>query len=126
LEIKKKYCTCVVTLKVVQNIEDGTFTDKLDAEAALATTATTISEAIIEGTLLKQIQAAIDIYNKDYAVSNAQKIQYFKVLNKEFSNLGNKPELTPTMKLKRKVVYETFAKEIESMYSGEYDSMKQK
>ena len=59
------------------------------------------------------IQKAIDTYNKE-AVSNAQKIQKFAILDCDFSVPGN--ELTSTQKLKRGVVTEKFKAVIDGMY----------
>jgi len=52
--------------------------------------------------------------DKDYCVSNAQKIQKFKILKQDFSEQNN--EITPTMKLKRNEIIKNYAQEIESMY----------
>jgi len=62
------------------------------------------------------IQNTLNNYNndKDYCVSNAQKIQKFKILKQDFSEQNN--EITPTMKLKRNEIIKNYAKEIESMY----------
>ena len=48
------------------------------------------------------------------ATSNAQKIRKWALLNRDFSESGG--ELTPTMKVKRRVVCEKYAREIESFY----------
>ena len=59
------------------------------------------------------IEAAIAAYNKT-AISNAQKIQKYTILDTDFSVPGG--ELTATQKLKRNVVVEKYAKDIEAMY----------
>ena len=43
-----------------------------------------------------------------------EQIKKFKILNKEFSQEGG--ELTPTLKVRRTVIYERYAKDIDSMY----------
>lgn len=49
--------------------------------------------------------------------SNAQIVQKWTLLSHDFSEKTD--ELTPTMKLKRSVVAEKFAAEIEKMYAGD-------
>ena len=66
--------------------------------------------------MLKYIEQAI-VKRNQRATSNAQKIQKFKVLPKDFSVGGG--ELGPTLKLKRQVVVKEYAALIESMYEGD-------
>ena len=58
------------------------------------------------------IQGKVEEINKSLA--RVQAIKKFMILPQELSIEGN--ELTPTMKLKRRIVNEKYAKEIESMY----------
>lgn len=62
------------------------------------------------------MQEGIDRANEK-AISKAQRIIKFHILNDEFSIANG--VLTPTLKVKRKEVYKKFNKEIESMYSGD-------
>lgn len=62
----------------------------------------------------KHIQQGIDTYNEKFSISNAQKIQKFYVLPNAFSVETN--ELTPTLKLKRKVIMTKYQHEINEMY----------
>ncbi|XP_078266035.1 long-chain-fatty-acid--CoA ligase ACSBG2-like isoform X2 [Rhinoraja longicauda] len=62
----------------------------------------------------KAIQDAIDIVNKD-ATSNAQRIQKWIILDKDFSVTGG--ELGPTMKLRRHFVTEMYKDAIDSLYN---------
>lgn len=62
----------------------------------------------------EQIQRGIDTYNESHSVSNAQKIQKFHVLPSAFSVEGG--ELTPTLKVKRKVILSKYEDEIAAMY----------
>ena len=60
-----------------------------------------------------EIDLAVKEANK--AVSNAEAIRKFSILPVDFTE--DTGELTPTMKVKRKVVAEKFASEIEALYS---------
>ena len=59
------------------------------------------------------ISAEVDAVNKK--VAKFEKIGRFKVLEKDFTVKTG--ELTPTMKMKRKLVNEMYAKEIEEVYA---------
>ena len=96
------------------NLDDGTFHDELFGEAKeVNPKITSVKEAIKCPTWKSYIETGIKTYNAQ-APSNAQKIQKFTILPTDFSIPGG--ELTPTMKLKRNVVNEVYAKEIEAMY----------
>ena len=73
-----------------------------------------VEEVSKEESVIQLIQGAIDSYNSR-AVSNAQKVQKFVILNTDFSVPGG--EITETQKLKRKIVAEKYEQEIESMYT---------
>ncbi len=60
----------------------------------------------------KLFEQEIATQMKDYA--RVEQIRKFKLLDKEWSQATG--ELTPTMKVKRKVINQKYAKEIESMY----------
>jgi len=64
--------------------------------------------------LIGHIQEHVDKVNKNLA--RVEQIKKFKVLDKPFSIEGG--ELTPTLKVKRKVVNENYADEIETLYVG--------
>lgn len=61
-----------------------------------------------------EIAAAVEDANQ--AVSRAEQIRKFTILPHDFSEAGG--ELTPTMKVKRKVVVESYSDEIEALYAG--------
>ena len=63
--------------------------------------------------LLTELQQAIDLANA--GVSQAEAIKKWLVLTADFSEAAG--ELTPTMKLKRNVIAEEFAREVESLYA---------
>jgi long-chain acyl-CoA synthetase len=58
------------------------------------------------------VQAAVDEVNRD--LSRFEQIKRFAVLPREFS--AEEGEVTPTLKLKRRVIEERFAAEIEELY----------
>jgi long-chain acyl-CoA synthetase len=64
-----------------------------------------------------EIQRAVDEVNSHLA--RVETIKKFHVLERPFSIDGG--ELTPTMKVKRKVVHEKYAREIDAMYAGDHD-----
>jgi long-chain-fatty-acid--CoA ligase ACSBG len=64
---------------------------------------------------MKAIQDGIDLYNKKGAISQAQRIGKWKLLPRDFTQLGG--ELGPTMKLKRPFVVEKYAAEIDELYA---------
>ena len=114
---RKKYLSCLITLKVVQNKETQEFSNELDTLAQdVDPECKTVDDAKKSEKWKSYIQNAIDIYNKDpdYCVSNAQKIQYYRILNGDFGVESG--ELTATMKLKRPIVSKKFADTIDSMY----------
>ncbi|MEQ3552223.1 AMP-dependent synthetase/ligase [Pseudonocardia nematodicida] len=63
--------------------------------------------------LRSEIATAVEEANQ--AVSRAEQIRKFRILPADFSEAGG--ELTPTMKVKRKVVLESHGDEIEALYS---------
>jgi long-chain acyl-CoA synthetase len=62
--------------------------------------------------LRTEIQAAIDDANK--AVSHAEAIKKFAILDEDFTEKGG--QLTPTMKLRRHIVMEQYAAQIAALY----------
>ena len=67
---------------------------------------TTAADLVSDGELVGEIQDAIDEANK--LVSHAEAIKKFRILPVDFSE--DTGELTPTMKLKRNVVHESFCR----------------
>lgn len=61
-----------------------------------------------------EVQAAVDEANS--AVSAAEQIKKFRILPVDFTEHGG--ELTPTLKLKRPVVAQRYADEIDALYAG--------
>jgi long-chain acyl-CoA synthetase len=73
-------------------------------------------DADAEAALLQQaLQPAVDHVNRDLA--RPEQIKRFAVLSRDFSE--SEGEVTPTLKLKRRVCLEHFADEIERLYADE-------
>ncbi|XP_010778688.1 long-chain-fatty-acid--CoA ligase ACSBG1 [Notothenia coriiceps] len=117
---KRKFLTMLLTLKCCSDTETMEPTEELSGEAVqlcrqLGSQATTVSD-IIEGKdkeVYRTIQEAINRVNST-ATSNAQCIQKWAILRKDFSVSGG--ELGPTMKLRRPVVLKMYQQVIESLY----------
>merc|ERR1712232_101510 len=117
---KRKYNVAVVTLKAVGANGEMPGTDDLDAGAKrINPEVTTISKAMDDKAWIDAITAAITAANKNgkCCPNNAFKIQKFTILPTNFSEEGN--QLTPTKKLKRKVVETQYAKMIDKLYAEE-------
>jgi len=70
------------------------------------------AELIAKPEVNKLIEQEIAAQMRDYA--RVEQIRKFKLLETEWSQVTG--ELTPTMKVKRKIVNQKYAGEIESMY----------
>jgi len=120
---KKKYVTCLVTLKCVMDPDTGEPQDELlpqakQAVADLGSQCTKVSEIVEQKdkAVFTAIQDGLDRAN-EHAVSRAQRVQKFTLLDKDFSMPGG--ELGPTLKLKRMVVVKKYADKIDAMYDEE-------
>ena len=65
--------------------------------------------------MIRWVQEAVDEANRHLA--RVETVKKFRILPRSFTIEDG--ELTPTLKVKRKVVNEHFAQEIESMYTEE-------
>ncbi|CAN9499326.1 unnamed protein product [Ophioblennius macclurei] len=117
---KRKFLSMLLTLKCCSNAETMEPTEELSLEAVefcknVGSQAATVSD-IVEGRdkeVYQAIQEGIERVNAA-ATSNAQRIQKWTVLRKDFSVSGG--ELGPTMKLRRPVVLVMYHNVIESLY----------
>ena len=64
--------------------------------------------------LIDLIQPGIDALNK--TLGSWESIKYFKLLPRPFTE--DQGEITPTLKLKRRVINQKYAEQIDSMYAG--------
>jgi len=120
---RKKFLTALVTLKTKPSNEakpgEYPFSDDLadsaiEQLAIVGSSAKTVKDAMKDPKVSEYIKAGIEKANKR-AASNAQRIQKFAIVPKDFTLETG--ELTPTMKLKRRVVVQQYEKEVEEMYS---------
>jgi long-chain acyl-CoA synthetase len=75
---------------------------------------TTVSEFAREPRVVAEVQRAVDDVNTH--VSKAEGIKRFTILPTEWT--VDSEELTPTLKLKRRVVHAKYAEEIDAIYAG--------
>ena len=118
---KRKFLSAILTLKSDMDAE-GNPTDKLSESAVQWLNANgvqcTYGQASVRETLkneqvLKLVQEGIDRANK-LAISAAQRINKWSIIPTDFSLASG--ELTPTLKLKRRVVLDNYADLIASFY----------
>jgi long-chain acyl-CoA synthetase len=88
--------------------------DKRPYVAALITLDPAVAEGLSPGHVQERVQRIVDEANAD--LSRFEQIKRFAILPREFS--ADEDEVTPTLKLKRRVCAEHFASEIESLYSA--------
>mmetsp|Transcript_7420 Transcript_7420/g.21093 ORF Transcript_7420/g.21093 Transcript_7420/m.21093 type:complete len:709 (+) Transcript_7420:94-2220(+) len=113
---KRKYNVCLVTLHSELDEETGRFTEKLAGPSlnVNGSSATTVAEARADPKWQEYIFEGIKRANKE-AVSNAQKVQKFAILDEDFSTPAG--DLTATLKLKRPIVTEKNVSVIEALYN---------
>lgn len=75
----------------------------------------TVQDAVNDAAWQKYLNAGVKEANED-AISNAARVKKFRIITKDFSVEGE--ELTPSMKVKRKVVEQKYHDIIESMYES--------
>ncbi|XP_053156809.1 long-chain-fatty-acid--CoA ligase ACSBG2 isoform X2 [Hemicordylus capensis] len=118
---KAKYLSMLMTLKCKVDFETGIPDDELTPEVVafcrkLGSPATKVSDIVggKDPAVYTAIQKGVTLVN-DQATSNAQKVQKWVLLEKDFSIAGG--ELGPTMKLKRPVVVKMYKQQIDQLYA---------
>lgn len=114
---RRKFLSALFTFRVTVDSE-GHPSDKLDAKVLdickqIGSSATTVAEAKADPKVKEYLDAGLKRAN-GRATSRAQNIGKYHLLDTDFSISGN--ELTPTLKLKRKIVLEKYEELIESLY----------
>jgi long-chain-fatty-acid--CoA ligase ACSBG len=114
---KKKYITCIVSLKCIVD-DNGRPTNDLDPTVIkqlqdIDSSSKTVAEAIKDNKVKTFIKYGILMANEK-SVSNAQKVQKCRIIPIDFSIDGG--ELGPTLKLKRHTVLNKYKDIIDSMY----------
>jgi long-chain acyl-CoA synthetase len=89
--------------------------DRRPYVAALITIDPAAAEGLSLGQVQKRVQTIVDEVNAE--LSRFEQIKRFAILPREFS--AEEDEVTPTLKLKRRVCAEHFAAEIEELYAQE-------
>lgn len=119
---KRKFLSMLLTLKCTVNGESGEPQDDLTPEAIqlcqqLGSSATRVSEVVSskDPVIYDAINKGMERVNKK-SISNAQKVQKWTILHKDFSIAGG--ELGPTLKLRRPVVLKMYEKLIDEFYSA--------
>ena len=82
-------------------------------------TSLTLAEASVNARVVAEVQKAIDAANA--LVSRAESIRKFQILTTELTEASG--HLTPKMSIKRNVIVEDFAQEIETLYSDSSTTM---
>ena len=87
--------------------------DRRPYVAALITVDPAVAEGLSPGQGQERVEAIVDGVNAE--LSRFEQIKRFRILEREFS--AEEGEVTPTLKLKRRVCAEHFADEIEELYN---------
>ena len=115
---QKKYLTCLITLKTEIDESTGETTQQLTSVVkqycqSIGSNSTTTLDIINDLPLKEAIMNGIEKANQ-LATSRAQRVQKFNLLKDDFQ--VSTGELTPTMKLKRRIVAQKYQHLIEKMY----------
>ncbi|KAM9242671.1 long-chain-fatty-acid--CoA ligase ACSBG2 isoform 1-T1 [Dugong dugon] len=117
---RAKFLSILLTLKCEVDSKSGEPLDRLTSEAIsfcrhVGSQSSTVSEivALQDPRVYAAIQKCIDEVNA-VAVSNAQKIQKWIILEKDFTIAGG--ELGPTAKVKRHFITEKYKQQISNLY----------
>lgn len=118
----QRFMACLITFKVDVDPKTGQPSNQLTPEVCnlfkkeLGIDVKTSAEACENGKVIDFIKTCIDQTNKK-SVSRAAHIRKFKLVSTDFSIPGG--ELTPTLKLKRKVTEKKYQAVIDEMFAFE-------
>jgi long-chain acyl-CoA synthetase len=87
--------------------------DRMPFIAALITVDPELASGVPADEVQAQVQAAVDDVNRER--SGFEQIKRFAVLPREFA--ADEDEVTPTLKLRRKIILEHFAGDVDALYS---------
>ena len=119
---QQRFMAALITFKVDIDPKTGVPSRTLTAEAVadfkknLGINVKTTDEAIAEPKVSEYIKKCLEATNKK-SVSRAAHIRKFKLLPEDFSIPGG--ELTPTLKLKRKVTEQKYQQFVDQMFAPE-------
>src|SRR5207253_353497 len=103
-------------LKIAKEISQAlVIGDQRPYVAALVTLDPDVTAKLTDEEKRARVQEIVDAVNRDR--SRFEQIKRFAILPRDFS--AEEGEVTPTLKLKRRVVAEHFANEIEQLYAAE-------
>jgi long-chain acyl-CoA synthetase len=115
----RNYCTALFTLDVGAILRDKIGVESHDIPKdpsgqldQLKEKGHSLSDFTENDVVKSEIESQVKELNKQF--SNPEQIKKFKILPRDFSI--DDGELTPTLKIRRKQIYENWSEEIESMY----------
>lgn len=73
-----------------------------------------MAQAIVDPIVKQYVQTGVDTYNENVAINNTHRIRKFALLPANFSIATG--EMTPTMKLKKRVVLDKYHTIIDALY----------
>jgi long-chain-fatty-acid--CoA ligase ACSBG len=125
---RQKYLSCIITwsaqpkdpMSIKEDeypFEDFLSNEALEVAQSVGSDAKSVAEACECPKLRAHVEAGIAAANKE-AISRACVVQKFHPVLRDFTLEGN--ELTPTMKLKRRIVLEKYDAEIREMYGEDF------
>jgi len=118
---RQKYLIALITLKVEPNATGG-FTNQLAPQAMAVDPACKTFEDAQKSAIWKQyLDQGIEGANS-VAVSRAQHTRKYTLIAGDFSPVGETPELTPTMKLRREVFHKKYLDVIKTTYGDDFQS----
>ena len=118
---RRNYLSCMFCLHTEVDPVSGEPTNKLapsviEKSKELGSEATTCEQAAQDPLWHDYLGKGVEKYNKEFAISNAQNIRAWVILERDISL--ERGELTATMKMKRSVVMRHCEKEISKLYSS--------